>query len=326
MNNELELVSEKDTQHIDGLKRLDAPSVFQTLETKVLALKTTAETINVEDGKDKGAIVLARVTRLAIREIRIQGEHRHKELKADVLKRGNEIDKFKRDLIALCEPIEQQLLEKEQFAERQEAARKAALKKEREELLVQYEVNTAFYDLSGMPEEAFQDLLDSTRIVHHQKKDAAERAERERLEAEEAKRKKETEEAADRERILAENEQMKKEAQERELAAQKEREKADEEKSQHEATVRKEREAREKIERENREREERETAAKRADEEAQLARAKAPDREKLLSVSETLSKLQLPTMETEAGKAAKNALEANIQKICVWIEQKAQNL
>lgn len=177
------------------------------------------ETINITDASQVREMKLARETRLALREIRIHAEHTRKKLKEDSVRKGKAIDGVANVLKFLIEPLEARLLEQEQFAERQEAARKMKLKVDREEQLKPFGVDTTFYALADMPEDAFTALLDGSRAAHEAKLAAAKKAEEDRLARLKA-------EAEERERIRAENERLKREAEEREAAARAEREAA----------------------------------------------------------------------------------------------------
>lgn len=150
--------------------------------------------------------------------------------KADVLIASRVIDWYHNKAKAKIAEAEERLESIEKEAARAEAARKAALKMERESALKPYGINTAFYLLSDMSEEVFAQLLESSKAAHEAKIAAAQKAEADRIEKEkadaEAKAAREQEAAAERERIRIENERLKREAAEREATAKAEREKA----------------------------------------------------------------------------------------------------
>jgi hypothetical protein len=172
---------------------------------------------------------LARETRLALREIRINAEKTRKALKEDSLKKGKAIDGIYNMLAYAVEPLEKHLLEQEQFIQRIEEERKARLKAEREEALRPF-TDVSLYQLGEMDEATFANLLETNQLAFAARQEAArkaeaERIERERIEAEE-RAKREAEAAAERERIRAENERLRAEREAAEIAAKAEREAA----------------------------------------------------------------------------------------------------
>jgi hypothetical protein len=189
---------------------------------------------------------LARETRLALREIRINAEKTRKALKEDSLKKGKAIDGIYNMLAYAVEPLEKHLLEQEQFIQRIEEERKAQLKALREEALRPF-TDVSLYQLGEMDAATFADLLDTHKLAFAARQEVArkaeaERIERERLEAEE-RAKREAEAAAERERIRAENERLKAEREAAEIAAKAEREAAQAEARRIAEETRKEREA-----------------------------------------------------------------------------------
>ncbi len=199
------------------LKKEFAPFVVQAEEWKL-------KVASVTDPK------VARASRLTLKSIRIQADKMREKLKEDSLKRSKAVQGLYNVVAGLIEPMEKTLLDVEEAAERAEAARKLALKTERETALAPYGINTAFYSLDVMPAEEFARLLSTTKEVHElrlaaEAKKVADEAERVRIEAEK-RAAQEKADAEERERILIENARLKKEADEREYAAKIEREKA----------------------------------------------------------------------------------------------------
>lgn len=170
-----------------------------------------AKALVITDISQKAEMKMAREGRLFLKDKRVQIAKVHKELKEASLREGQTLDAIKRILTNLIEPIEADLEEKEKFAERKEAERKAALKAERVELLKPYEevITAAFIDLENMPEDSFKNILENAKITLKAKRDEAARIEAERIAKEKA-------EAEERERIRIENERLKKEAEAKE--------------------------------------------------------------------------------------------------------------
>ena len=304
---------------------------------------------------------LARESRLALREIRVKAEHTRKKLKEDSLRKGKAIDGIYNVLAYLIEPLEESLLQQEQFAERQETARKAFLKSTRQEALAPFGVDVSFYDLGNMPEETFAQLLENTKLAAQAKIDAAQKAESDRIAAEklaaeqaaEAARIKAAKDKADadeRERIRKENEKLKADAKAaQEESDRKAKEAADAARKLREKTELKARKEREEIERkaaveraalekkaqeerrlreeaESKIRKQQESIAAQAAEEAKARKkaAKAPDREKFAAFVAALRGLKIPAMSTQEGIALAADTKPFIEKLAVWIETKME--
>jgi hypothetical protein len=295
---------------------------------------------------------LARETRLALREIRINAEKTRKALKEDSLKKGKAIDGIYNMLAYAVEPLEKHLLEQEQFIQRIEEERKARLKAEREDALRPF-TDVSLYQLGEMDEATFANLLETNQLAFAARQEAArkaeaERIERERIEAEE-RAKRDAEAAAERERIRAENERLKAEreaaqAEARRLAEEaqaearriaennrKEREaieaKAKAEREAAEAKAKAERQAREKVEAELRAKQEAEARAKAEQEAAARAAAAAPDREKLDALAQAIRAIPLPRFSTHAAnKEIEELIHSQVAKFASWIENQKTKL
>jgi hypothetical protein len=213
--------------------------------------------IVVKSAEQKLEIKLARECRLALKAIRVAGDKTRKTLKEESLKKGKAIDGFYNILEHLVSTEETRLEEQEKFVERQEAARKAALKSEREIVLRDLEADPALYQLAEMTDETFTQLVDGIKLARaaaaeKRRKEEADRIAREKAEAEE------------RERVRQENERLKREAEEREAQLKAEREKAERERREAEAKAAAERKALEEKARVEREAIERKAAEERA--------------------------------------------------------------
>lgn len=196
------------------------------IEANTLLAKAKGAAEAVTDPTRLTEIEVAKRLRLDLAKVRVRGDKLRESLKQDSLRRANAIQGVFNVLKYMVEPVEEALKNAEQIAERAEAARKAALKSERESLLLPYGIDVSFYALAEMPETAFNQLLDSTKASHEAKIEEAKRAEENRI----AKEKADSEE---RERQRQENERLKREAAEKEAELDKERarvakEKADE--------------------------------------------------------------------------------------------------
>lgn len=230
-------------------------SAFETMFAQADEWCARARSIQITSVDQKREMKLARESRLALREIRVNADKERKRLKEDSVRRGKAIDGIANVLKALIEPIEAHLLEQETFAERAEEARRDALRDARTTALIAYGADpAAFVNLGAMAEETWELTIDNARAAHEAKIEAAKQAEIVRLEAERIaadRRKAEREAAAkaeaervERERAQAEeNARLKLEAAEREKAAKAEREAAAAERARSEEEARVAREA-----------------------------------------------------------------------------------
>lgn len=328
-------------------------ALFQPLFDKANEWREKALACRVTDINDKHGMKFARESRLGLREIRLEVEKRRKAAKEDSLRKGRAIDGMANVFKAAVEPIEEFLLEQEQFAERHEANRIAVLQSERIDLLSPYgldSINVA--NLGTLTEEGFEALLADAKALHEMRQERERKAEQERLEREIA-------EAKERERIKQENEQLRREAAEREAAAKVERERveaeskaaadaarkerealeaaaaaerqaaaakqAEERKAREaaEAETRKLREAEQLRQREEAARLERERVAK---EEAERKAANAPEKDKLLAFAATVRRLNVPEVSTTEARGIAAEIAAKVEGFAKWIEKQTVNL
>ena len=319
--------------HQSGLEadsELAIQTTFAPLFAQAKDWEAKVATIHVTDVSQVREMKLARESRLALKEIRVIAEKNKKRLKEDSLRRGKAIDFVYNTFEGLVKPLEERLKEQEEFAIRQEAARKAKLKAEREEALRPFGVNTQFYQLGEMPESAWVDLFKSVIAADVAKKAEAAEAEARRIAKEKA-------EAEERERIRVENERLKAEAAERERLAKIEAERiaaeravaeaaAKAERESAEAKVRAEREAREKAEAEANRLRAIEEAKKAAEAEARRKAELAPDKEKLKSVAGIVRAIKVPAVSNGPAKIAADQIADQIAKFAAWIETRVEKL
>lgn len=335
-------------------------SSFAQLFAQAEEWTARAKQIRVTSVEQKRDMKMARESRLALREIRVRGEHARKRLKEDSVRRGKAIDGAANILKALIEPIEEYLLEQETFTERHEAARKAALREERAEALRAFGADVGAYsDLGEMGEDTWSHVLDGAKTAHEARVEEARRAEAARAEA--ARIAAEKAEAArveaariEAERVAREKAQAEENARLRAEREALEAQHAAERKAAREAAERaaaEARAAREAIEAEARkaraeaDRVARELAAERAKVEAARqaeearqaveaarvaaearAAATAPDREKLAALAVTIRAIALPEMATDAGRVASAKVAAQIEKLAAWVEKTGATL
>ncbi len=158
---------------------------FDEMFAKADEWAARASAIRVTSVDQKREMKLARESRLALREIRINAEHARKRLKEDSTRRGKAVDGIANVLKALIEPIEAHLLEQETFAERIEETRRTELAGARADALRAYGADpSVFVSLGEMLEETWTTTLADAKAAHEAKLEAARHQERVRLEAE----------------------------------------------------------------------------------------------------------------------------------------------
>lgn len=276
---------------------------FIPFEKQAAEWMRKAKTISVTDATQTDLMQGAREARLALRTIRVNVEKKHTELKADALKYGQILDKVKRSLVGLIEPIEEHLLEQEKFAEYQEERKKIEIRTARIEKLSAYmpAVDTMNFPLADMSEEAFNNMLNGYKL------------------AKEAK-----ENEAKAQQTLSEEQQLRDEAERKRLAA--ENEKLRKEKEQQEAKLKKEREERQKLERDAEAKRIEEENKKKQEQAAKRKAARQPDKEKLQTLTVTLQNFNFPKMSTEDGEAVMDDIRILFDKIIAHLNKKSDQL
>lgn len=177
--------------------------VFSRARTVLASARGVAE--SVKDATCVTEIRKSRECRLAIRAVRIDGEKIHRAQKESSLRYSRAVDGFKNILLADLAPVEEALDAAEKTAERAEAARKAALKAQRDaelQPLLDYQVQV---NLGDLDETVYQSMISDARAARQAKLDTAAKAEAERLAKAAADK-------AERDRIAAEIERLKAEA------------------------------------------------------------------------------------------------------------------
>ena len=319
-------------------------TAFQPIFAKARAALADAQGVaeSVKDATCVKEIRKSRACRLALRAVRLESDETRKKQKQHALLYGKAVDGFHNILLADLSPVETALQDAEDIAERAEAARLSELKAAREKELQPFLETPIMGDLSAISEKDYTKMLADAKLLKQAKLDAAAKVEAEAKAKAEAER-------IERERIAAENARLKAEAIAREAAAKAERAAADAAAKAAAEKARKEREAIEakaKAERaaadaEARKEQQRlqaiadeqrkkiaaaEAAAKalRDEESRRLAevmaeekkRASAPDNAKAQAFADTLRKLQVPKFSTKSF----DLLPGKIETLAKWIE------
>lgn len=290
---------------------------FADYYTSITGLRKQAEQIT--DPANITHQKAAREVRLGLRKVRCDVENTRKALKAESLSRGKAIDGFANVLKYLCEPIEAQLADIEHYAARQEAARIAALVKERTDALVAIGGDPIAYNLGEMDAETWEATLATAKTRREERIEAERRAEAERIKKEQA-------DAQERERIRKENEALRAEADKREAAAKKEREAAAKEQRALQAKLDAEKQKRQAAERAEKQRAADEAARIKATKAAAQKAARAPDKERILTLANQVESMQMPDMNTEKGKETADNIRAKAVQFAAWIRDQAAKL
>lgn len=242
MKNEIETIEISETQLIkitneSGLEETKRKSYAQefTPFTKLIdEVGKKLDSLNPENPSDSD-VKIARALRLSLVPNRTEAARKKDNLKASMIIENRLIDSLFGVISNSSKLIENRLEQIEKHAEIKEKIRKSELKEKREKILGLYEVETNFYDLENMPDEAFNSLFEGIKKAHEEKIEAARIEEENRL----AKIKADEDE---RIRLNAENERLKKEAQEKERLAEIERKKQEAERQKQEKLLQAERE------------------------------------------------------------------------------------
>lgn len=111
----------------------------------------------------------SRIGRLAMVKIRTGIEKTRKDLNEGDQQRISDRNAAAKVLTALSVPIEELLLAKEKEAEIAENNRKQVIKDERLSKLEPFGVDCTFFDLVNMPDQAFETLLENSRLAFEKK-------------------------------------------------------------------------------------------------------------------------------------------------------------
>lgn len=274
----------EDSELVKIIKKSDVPdSVVASLQNSFAPfykeasdMQKEAKELIVSDENDVDGMKRARELRLKLKGIRVEAEKTRKDLKNESLRTGKAIDGIANVLKFLIVPLEEHLEGQEKFKELLEKKRLEELEGKRESELSKYvsEESLSFYNLGEMSNDAFNNLLETSRKAYEAEQQAIKKAEEDRI----AEEKKEREE---QERIRIENEKLKKKLEKEEL-----------EKGALLKEMRTKQEKEEKVAKE-------EAEQKRKDD-------LAPDLEKLSKLARRLSEFDIPTV---SGKEAQKVVE-----------------
>ena len=278
-------------------------SSFSPFFEKAMEWEQAAKAIIVTDATQVEQIAAAHEMRLALKEIRINADKKRKELKEDSLRYGKAVQGVYNVIEFLIVPLEKHLEKQEKFAELQEEEKRIKLLAKRQEEIAPY---AAYFpissiDVSRISEEEYILILNGAKMQYQNKieqdqKDIAEKAARDKADAEE------------RERVRQENEKLKAEAAARD--AQLKAETAKREKAEKELQDKKAKEDREK----------RQAAAQ------EKKAANAPDKEKIVQFLKQIEALDYPVTQSNEAKAIVTAIHKNIAQVVIAAYEQAGEL
>ena len=243
-------------------KQQQVQAVINKVFAGVAEWREKANSLKVKDINDTITMQMAEVGRKAVKEARtkmftpifkaerekVQHEMRDYTLQDKLWLKAEQIAEIE------LKDVEKRFEHEATFAARHEAEQKELRRKERTEKLQSYEVDTAFTDLTNMPEETFLTMLENSKMAYYAKLETIRIAEVERLAKIQAEKEENERIRIENEKLKAEREAAEKKAEtERKAAALKQKEveaKAAKEKAESEAKLKAEREAKEKLEKE----------------------------------------------------------------------------
>ena len=293
------------TSDLDASSAEQLRASFDALFAKAGEWIKRAKEIEVTSLDQTREMKLARESRLALKDIRVEAEKTRKALKEESLRWGRAIDGMCNVLKGLVEPIEAYLLEQETFAEREEETRRQALRRERAVMLEAFGADASIYaDLAALPEHQWVSVVETARFARDARVEAdrvaavqREQEERSRLEEREALSKRMLEQDAENLRLRAEADKK-----DRELKAERAK------------RVAAERTEAERVALENK---------RVAEEEALLM---APDREKLRAFEAALRALPVPVLTSRHGRMAQKKLQAGMTEMIAWVKKVSEEL
>lgn len=216
MNTELTVIEFEPIVKQSGLEKAEQyAAIFSPFMVTLKQLSDKAVTVN-HDNPTAIDAKIAREVRLALVKNRTATAKQKDLSKATLMAETNLIQNLHNVVINSSQLIEADLEAVEKFAENKEKERKALLAIERAAMFVEYGTDLTGYDLGAMSDSVFADLLESQKLLHQKRIEDAARLEGERIAAEKAELEKQA-------ALKAENERLKKEAEEAAAALEAER-------------------------------------------------------------------------------------------------------
>lgn len=329
---ELEIVIKE-----SGLEKSQGDVILESF-TKFIGqfneLESKAKAIVITDVSQKSDMVVARETRLALKEIRVNTEKTRKELKERSVREGKAIDGIANIVKALIVPVEEYLESQEKFIENIETAKRNKMIEERTATLSLYVEDISVYNFYDLSDEAFENLVAQVKSIYDAKQEEIKKIEAKRIADEKAAK-----EEAEKNKI--EVEKLRKEKEERDAKEAKEKtereEKAAKEKAIADAKLKAEQDARLKLEKEIKDKEIAELKKKQeeeakikaeneAKEKAKREAELAPEKDKLLAYAESIRMIKSPDGLSKVGLEVVKTVEAKLLAISQEIKLKVKEL
>jgi len=337
-----------------GLQPSKIDSLMMAFSQKYQEARTISDEskdIVVTDESQTDLMLKAREARLKLKSIRVEVEHIRTELKEQSLREGRAIDGLANVIKALIVPVEENLEKQEKYIETRELERINKRYEQRIEALKPYVTDITFYSIKDLSDEAFDNLLNSSKQAWQLQRDIEVKAEQERQEKirkDELERNRKMELAPyiafikrsldglrdmdnneydtilgqakaakveydkEQQKIRQENEQLRKKEEESRKAK--------------EAAEEKLRLEREEIARKEKEVKAAEDVRKAAEEKAAKDALLAPDKEKLMYVAELVDGIKLPAVSSRQAQIALEYIENKLFSLSNEIREKAREL
>jgi hypothetical protein len=148
-------------------------STFGVMFDEVDKWRAKVATVIVTREDQVAEMEIARTMRLALKKIRVNADHKRKELKAETDRYGKAVQSAFNLLEFQIVPLEKHLQDQEDFVERLKEKRIAETKEKRLAELAPFAIDTSFIDLGNMPEVSYIQFLATTRMAHEAKLAAA---------------------------------------------------------------------------------------------------------------------------------------------------------
>lgn len=204
MTNELSVIEFEPIVKQSGLEKAELyAATFAPFMVTVKELSDKAATINKVEPSVLDA-KLAREVRLAMVKNRTATGKQKDLSKATVLAEGNLIQNLHNVVINISTLVEADLEAVEKYAENKEKERKAALAVERAAMFEPYGTDLTGYNLGDMAENVFADLLESQKLLYEKRIADAAAAEAKRIADEKAELERQAALKAENERLKAE--------------------------------------------------------------------------------------------------------------------------
>ena len=355
------IISEKKERKLTlaSQRIIDGLTVFENKKDELQALAEQSKGLTIEGIEDKEGFKRVSDQRKTLKAERVSIQKQGKEMRDGLTNINRQITEKEKELVAIIEPIEKELLAEEKRIEdekerlrQEEIAREEARIQKRIDALANYGFQIDYADIKSMSDETFDKYLEAAHIQY--KREQFEKAEAERLRLEQIERERQEKEA-EQKRLQAERVELEKlrqeqadreariKAEQEAIAAEKKR--IEDEKAAIEAERQREIDAKKRAEELRIAQEKAAEAArlkaiegakeaerlkKEADEKARLAAerkaARKPDKIKIQTYINEIKAVKVPEMKTEDGKAVMNVIQELINRFDEYATKKTSEL